>query len=181
MRRTRHYRKILIKFEFFRRIFEQSSNTKFNENSFIGRRFVSRGQTDETKLIDPIRNVANVPKNWKYKIVWKAMYKHEYITHKWFVIHRDTEHCLSVSVCKFFSVPFSSNCFRREVVVLHGGHDLNILLIYELELCTSITCSLVFDVFGFTDHLFKFWRLSLRFFVPTWSSHAGCTACSGNN
>ena len=63
MRRTRHYCKILIKFEFFRRIFEQSSNTKFNENSFIGRRFVSRGQTDETKLIDPIRNVANVPKN----------------------------------------------------------------------------------------------------------------------
>jgi hypothetical protein len=61
-------------------------------------------------------------------------------------IHRDTEHCLSVSVSKFFSVPFSSNCFRREVIVHHGGHDLNILLTYELELCTNIICSLVFEI-----------------------------------
>jgi len=64
-----------------------------------------------------------------------------------------------VSVCWFVnSSLFLSlqRCFRREVVVLHGGHDLNILQMYELELCTISTCSFVFDVFGFTDHLFTF-------------------------
>jgi hypothetical protein len=50
----------------FKRIFEQSSNTKFHENPFIGSRIIPCGQTDESKLIDPIRNVANVPKNEKH-------------------------------------------------------------------------------------------------------------------
>jgi len=65
MRSARHYCKILMKFEFFRRIFEQSSNTKCHANPFIGRRFAPWGKTDETKLrvIGTIRNVANVPKN----------------------------------------------------------------------------------------------------------------------
>lgn len=102
-----------MKSEFFRRIFEQSSNTKCHANPFIGRLFVPLWQTDEMKLIETIRNVANVPKIWKYKVVWKAMYKHEYIIQTWFVIHRGTEHCLSVSVCKFFSVPFSSTLFQK--------------------------------------------------------------------
>lgn len=65
MRSTRHYCKIFMKFELFRRIFKQSSNTKCHADPFIGRRFVAWGWTDETKLrvIGTIRNVVNVPKN----------------------------------------------------------------------------------------------------------------------
>ena len=63
-----------------------------------------------------------------------------------------------VWVCRFVnSSLFLSlrHCFRKEVVVLHGGHDLNVLLMYELELCTSIACCLVFDV-HVTVHRVKF-------------------------
>jgi len=40
------YRQILIKFQFYRKIFEKSSNTKFHENPRSGSRAILCGQTD---------------------------------------------------------------------------------------------------------------------------------------
>jgi hypothetical protein len=51
-----------MKFEFSRQIFEKVLNIKFHQNSSIGSRVVSRGQTDMRKLIVAFRNFANAPK-----------------------------------------------------------------------------------------------------------------------
>jgi hypothetical protein len=51
-----------MELEFSRQIFEESWNTKFNENPSSGSRVVLYGQTDITKLIVALRNFANVPK-----------------------------------------------------------------------------------------------------------------------
>ena len=56
-----------MKLEFFRRIFEESSNIKFYQNPSTGSRVIpcgqTDGQTDITKLIVAFRNFANAPKN----------------------------------------------------------------------------------------------------------------------
>ena len=58
---------ILMKLECSRQIFEKYSNIKFNENPSSGSRVVPCGQTDKridvTKIIIPLRDFANVPKN----------------------------------------------------------------------------------------------------------------------
>jgi hypothetical protein len=55
-----------MKFEFYRQVFEKSSNIKFNENSSSGNRVVPCGLTDRqtymTKLIVAFRNFENTPK-----------------------------------------------------------------------------------------------------------------------
>jgi hypothetical protein len=51
---------ILMKFEFFRQIFEKSSNFKFHKNPLSGSRVVPCGRTDMTKLIVAFRNSAKM-------------------------------------------------------------------------------------------------------------------------
>ena len=51
MRSTRYSCRNLIKLEFSRQIFEETSNVKFHQNSSSGSRVASCGQTDMTKLI----------------------------------------------------------------------------------------------------------------------------------
>jgi hypothetical protein len=51
-----------VDLEFFRNILENSSNIKFNENTFSGSRVVSCGRNDMTKLIVAFRNFENAPK-----------------------------------------------------------------------------------------------------------------------
>jgi hypothetical protein len=71
---TRYSRRILMQFEFSRKMFEKFSNTKFNENLSSGVRVPcewgderTHRQTDSmTKLIFAIRNFANAPKNDRY-------------------------------------------------------------------------------------------------------------------
>jgi hypothetical protein len=110
------------------------------------------------------------------------MFIHVYIIHAWLIIHRDTEECLNVSACKFFAIPFSLTLFqKRSGSPSWRPRPEYSQLMYELELGTDITHALVFDVFEFTDRLFILWRLSLRYFIPTWSSLVGCIGCSGNN
>ena len=56
---------ILIKLEFFRQIFEKSTNIKFYQKPYSGRRVVpcgiTDGRTDMSKLIVAFCNSANVP------------------------------------------------------------------------------------------------------------------------
>ena len=52
---TRHSYPILIKLEFSGQFFEVYSNTKFHENPSSGRRAVSCGRTDMTKIIVAFR------------------------------------------------------------------------------------------------------------------------------
>ena len=62
---TRHSCQILMKLEFSRQIFEQSSNAKFHENPSSGNRVVPSGQTDGrtdmTMHIVAFRNFASAP------------------------------------------------------------------------------------------------------------------------
>ena len=53
---------ILTRLEFYRHIFEKYSNLKFHENPSSGSRIVPCGQTDMTKPIVAIRNLANESK-----------------------------------------------------------------------------------------------------------------------
>jgi hypothetical protein len=59
-----------MKLEFFRKIFENFSIIKFNENPSSGGRVVLRGRadgrTDMIKLIVAFRGFANAPKNSEY-------------------------------------------------------------------------------------------------------------------
>lgn len=87
-----------------------------------------------------------------------------------------------MSVCKFFSTPFSSTLLQK----WSGSPSWRprpeySQVMYELELCTYITCTVVFDVFGFTGCRFIFWCFNWGFFIPSWSPYVGWTACSGNN
>ena len=53
-----------MKLEFYRQIFEKSSNIKVHENSSSWRRVVhADGRTDVTMLIVAFRNFADAPKN----------------------------------------------------------------------------------------------------------------------
>jgi hypothetical protein len=52
-----------MKLEFFRQIFEKSSNLKLHQNPPSGSRVVPCGHTDMTKLVVTFRNFANAPKN----------------------------------------------------------------------------------------------------------------------
>ena len=60
-----------MKLEFSRQFSEKSSNTKFNENPFIGSQVVlcgkTEGWTDMTKLIVAFLNFANAPNTTAYK------------------------------------------------------------------------------------------------------------------
>jgi hypothetical protein len=51
-----------MKLECFRHILERYSNIKFHENPSSGRRVVSYGRTEMSKLIVAFRNFANAPK-----------------------------------------------------------------------------------------------------------------------
>jgi hypothetical protein len=66
MQNNRYFCPILMKFEFFERIFEKYSNIKFHENSSSRSRVVPGGQTDRrtdmTRLIAALRNFAHAPK-----------------------------------------------------------------------------------------------------------------------
>ena len=59
---TRYLRRILIKFEFSRQIFEKVSNIKFHQNLSSGSREVPCGRTDMSKLTVAFRNFSNAPK-----------------------------------------------------------------------------------------------------------------------
>jgi hypothetical protein len=54
---------ILMKFEFYRQIFEKVSNINFHQNPSSGSRVVPCGQTDMAKLIVAFRNFAKAPNN----------------------------------------------------------------------------------------------------------------------
>jgi hypothetical protein len=62
MQSAGYFRRILIKFEFSRHVFEKVSNIKFHKNPSNGNRVVPCGQTDMTKLRAAFRNFANAPK-----------------------------------------------------------------------------------------------------------------------
>jgi hypothetical protein len=53
--------RLLIQFDFSRKIFQKYTNTKFHENPFSGSRDVSSGRSDTTKLIVAFWNFANAP------------------------------------------------------------------------------------------------------------------------
>jgi hypothetical protein len=59
---TRYFCRILMKFEFFRQIFEKVSNIKFHQNPSSGSRVISCGQTDMTKITVAFRNFADASK-----------------------------------------------------------------------------------------------------------------------
>jgi len=59
---TRYSCKIVMKIEVSQLTFEKYSNIKFHENPTSGRRVVSFGQTDMTRLLVTFRNFANAPK-----------------------------------------------------------------------------------------------------------------------
>jgi len=63
-----------VKLEYFRHIFANYSDIKFNENPSIGSRVVvpcgrTYGQTDLTKVIDTFRNFVNAPINHRSSCV----------------------------------------------------------------------------------------------------------------
>jgi hypothetical protein len=60
---TRCSCRIKKKLEFYRQIFEKSSNIKFYRNPSSGSRVVPCGRTAMTQLIVAIRDFANAPKN----------------------------------------------------------------------------------------------------------------------
>jgi hypothetical protein len=64
MRSVRYTGQILMQLEFFRYIFEKSSNIKFHENPSSGGHAVQSGHTKtERQLIVAFRNFAKAPTN----------------------------------------------------------------------------------------------------------------------
>jgi hypothetical protein len=75
--KSRQSCKILVKREFCRQIFEKYSNIKFHEIPSSESRAVPCGradrQTDMTKLIVALRNLAKAPKNAHCVVVFKVL------------------------------------------------------------------------------------------------------------
>jgi hypothetical protein len=73
-----------MKLEFFRQIFEKSSNTKFHENPSSGSRVVQCGRTDMMKLIVvAFRSFANAAKNQSIeRALWVAYLKTQPTQHR---------------------------------------------------------------------------------------------------
>jgi hypothetical protein len=67
MKTTRYCCQILIKLEYFRQIFENHANIKFQENPSRGSRTVPCGRTDMTTQIVALCNFANAPENDAYR------------------------------------------------------------------------------------------------------------------